>query len=203
MMRPPRGFWSFMILMASCVHRNMPVKLVATTFCQVSNGRSSSGTGGAPMPALLNSTSRRPKLDFTVANSARIDSRFDTSVGTASACAAGGVDLGRRPCRASPCGGRRAPGCSRLSPSAIATARPTPVPAPVTSAIFADALIGFPSLNAIVAKRRHITKARARHHRARASVLSAVAEGLEAAVSSPARRGRRSARRRRAIAAGR
>jgi hypothetical protein len=28
----------------------------------------------------------------------------------------------------------------------MATARPTPVPAPVTSANFADALIGFPSL---------------------------------------------------------
>ena len=71
----------------------MPVKLVATTFCQVSKGRSSSGTGGAPMPALLNKTSSRPKVDFTVANSARIDSRFDTSVGTASACAPTRVDL--------------------------------------------------------------------------------------------------------------
>jgi hypothetical protein len=37
------------------------------------------------MPALLNKTSSRPKLDFTVENSARIGSRFDTSVGTTSA----------------------------------------------------------------------------------------------------------------------
>src|SRR6201982_3717041 len=87
MMRPPRGDWLFMILMAPCVHRNMPVKLVATTCCQVSNGRSSSGTGGAPTPALLNSTSSRPKVDFTVAKSVRIDSRFDTSGGPLSACA--------------------------------------------------------------------------------------------------------------------
>src|SRR6266851_6055958 len=31
MMRPPRGFCSFMILNASCVHRNAPVRLVSTT----------------------------------------------------------------------------------------------------------------------------------------------------------------------------
>ena len=95
MMRPPRGVCAFMILIASCVHRNMPVKLVATTFCQVSKGRSSSGMAGAPMPALLNRTSSRPKVDFTVANSARIELRFDTSVGTASACAPISVDLAR------------------------------------------------------------------------------------------------------------
>src|SRR5678815_2423899 len=32
MMRPPRGDWSFMILIASCVHRNTPVRLMSTTF---------------------------------------------------------------------------------------------------------------------------------------------------------------------------
>src|SRR5262249_33695141 len=31
MIRPPRGFWSFMILKASCVHRNEPVRFVSTT----------------------------------------------------------------------------------------------------------------------------------------------------------------------------
>src|SRR5471032_359455 len=36
MMRPPRGFWSFMILIASCVHRNGPVRLEASTVSQVS-----------------------------------------------------------------------------------------------------------------------------------------------------------------------
>src|SRR5215510_2555490 len=61
--------------------------VVATTFCQASNGKSSSGTAGAPIPALLNNTSSRPKVDFTVANSETIDSRLDTSVGTTKACA--------------------------------------------------------------------------------------------------------------------
>src|ERR1019366_7719713 len=145
MMRPPRGDWLFMILMASWVHRNMPVKLVATMFCQVSNGRSSSGMAGAPMPALLNRTSSRPKFDFTVENSARIDSHFDTSVGTASACAPTALISAATLSSIS----LRRPASTRLQPAfakAIATARPTPVPAPVTSANFADALIGFPSL---------------------------------------------------------
>src|SRR5689334_2690847 len=31
MMRPPRGSWLFMILKASCVQRNAPVRLVSTT----------------------------------------------------------------------------------------------------------------------------------------------------------------------------
>src|SRR6266545_1382588 len=31
MMRPPRGRWSFMILKASCVHKNAPVRHVSAT----------------------------------------------------------------------------------------------------------------------------------------------------------------------------
>src|SRR4029077_8199290 len=142
-MRPPRGFWLFMILIASCVHRNMPVKLVATTFCQVSNGRSSSGTAGAPIPALLNKTSSRPKVDFIVANRLTIDSRFETSVGTARACAPVALISAATLSSIS----LRRPASTRLYPalaSAMATARPTPVPAPVTSAIFAVVAISFP-----------------------------------------------------------
>src|SRR5260370_1196673 len=36
MMRPPRGFWLFMILKASCVQRNAPVRFVSTTDFQSS-----------------------------------------------------------------------------------------------------------------------------------------------------------------------
>src|SRR5262245_32370723 len=36
MMRPPRGFWLFMILKASWVHKNGPVRLVSTTACHCS-----------------------------------------------------------------------------------------------------------------------------------------------------------------------
>src|SRR5439155_26766468 len=54
MMRPPRGLWLFMILKASCVHRNMPVRLVFTTACHCSSVRSSSMIlPGVPIPALL------------------------------------------------------------------------------------------------------------------------------------------------------
>ena len=71
MIRPPRGVWSCMIRNASCVQRNAPVRLVSTTAFQRSRERSSSGTGGAPMPALLTSRSSRPNRSRTAANSAR------------------------------------------------------------------------------------------------------------------------------------
>ena len=85
MMRPPIGFCAFMILMASWVHRKGPVRLAATTPSQVSNGRSSSGTGGAPPPALLKIRSSRPKAALVLAKRASIESFLVTSVGTASA----------------------------------------------------------------------------------------------------------------------
>src|SRR5881396_3359399 len=63
MMRPPRGVWLFMILNASCVHRNMPVRFVFTTACHCSSVKSSSMMlPGVPIPALLKSTSRRPNF---------------------------------------------------------------------------------------------------------------------------------------------
>ena len=40
------------------------------------------GIAGAPIPALLNSTSSRPKASLTFAKSARTDSGLLTSVGT-------------------------------------------------------------------------------------------------------------------------
>src|ERR1700692_4725171 len=72
-MRPPRGACDFMILMASCVHRNMPVRLMSTTFFQVSSGSSSSGMAGAPIPALLNRTSRSPNVSLDLAHAALTD----------------------------------------------------------------------------------------------------------------------------------
>ena len=71
MMRPPRGVWRFISRNASCVQRKAPVRFVSTTAVQSSSGSSSSGTAGAPIPALLKSTSRRPNLRSTSANSAR------------------------------------------------------------------------------------------------------------------------------------
>ena len=83
MIRPPWGVWSFMIRKAACVHRNGPVRLMSTTFFHCSKVRSSSITPGALTPALLNSTSTRPQVAFTFANSAATDSGWLTSVGTA------------------------------------------------------------------------------------------------------------------------
>ena len=54
----------------ACVQRNTPVRLMSTTAFHCSNVRSSSGTAGAPTPALLNSTSRRPNVSARRANSA-------------------------------------------------------------------------------------------------------------------------------------
>ena len=77
MMRPPRGSCAFMILMASCVQRNIPVRLVSTTFFHCLVGQSSSGTAGAPIPALLNRTSSRPNVSRVLAN--RISDRLRVS----------------------------------------------------------------------------------------------------------------------------
>src|SRR5262245_36042947 len=84
MIRPPRGFWLFMILKASCVHRKTPVRLMSTTVFHCSYVRSSRGTGGAPVPALLNTTSRRPNTSTVFANSAFTAAGSATSVGTTS-----------------------------------------------------------------------------------------------------------------------
>src|SRR3954452_17725112 len=73
MMRPPRGVWSFMMRKACWVHRKGAVRLVFTTPCHRASVRSSNGTGGAPMPALLNKRSSRPYVSITFANNAAID----------------------------------------------------------------------------------------------------------------------------------
>src|SRR5712691_10309986 len=134
MIRPPMGCWSFMILKASWVHRNEPVRIVSTTAFQRSKANSSIGAD-APKPALLNSTSRRPKVSLARANSARTESGLPTSVGTPSAF----------PCRPSispttACSGSgRRPATTTANPSlarAIAEALPIPLPPPVTRATF-------------------------------------------------------------------
>src|SRR5215813_11085470 len=61
MIRPPLGDWRFISAIARWAHRKAPVRLVSTTRRQRSNVSSSSGTAGAPIPALLNSRSMRPK----------------------------------------------------------------------------------------------------------------------------------------------
>ena len=106
--------------------------------------RSSSGTGGAPVPALLNSRSSRPKASRTVSNSeatrdrvADVGRNYGTTRDPGLACQGGAV--------ASSCSWRR-PGDDRGEPastSARATARPIPLPAPVTSAILAPSVIRF------------------------------------------------------------
>src|SRR5258706_316450 len=124
MMRPPRGSWSFMMRIASCAQRKLPVRFAFTTFCHCSNVRSSIGIAGAPMPALLKSTSRRPNISFTFAKSARTDSGLATSVGTARA---------RSPtadsCTAACSGSRRRPANTTQYPAfSSACAAPLPIP---------------------------------------------------------------------------
>src|SRR5437016_13801246 len=82
MIRPPRGSWLFMILKASWVQRNTPVRLVSTTVFHCSYVNSSRGTAGAPVPALLNKRSSRPHVSFVLANRALMVAGSLTSVGT-------------------------------------------------------------------------------------------------------------------------
>src|SRR5258708_1128420 len=84
MIRPPRGRWPFITLNASCVQRKAPVRFVSTTALHCSNVRSSNGTDGAPMPALLNRRSSRPNASVVARNRAETEAGSATSRGTAS-----------------------------------------------------------------------------------------------------------------------
>ena len=120
----------------------MPVRLISTTFFQVSYGRSSIGVAGAPMPALLNSTSQRPKVSLVLANSALTEAGSLTSVGTTRLCP---LVLTPSAAVSSSLSCRR-PASATANPSFIsasATALPMPVPAPVTTAILFCAMSQF------------------------------------------------------------
>src|SRR5207244_2523058 len=65
--RPPRGSWLVMSLIASCVQRKAPVRLTSTTEVHCSKVTSSSGTGGAPEPGVLKRRARRPHAYFVAA----------------------------------------------------------------------------------------------------------------------------------------
>ena len=82
MMRPPFGVCAFMIRIASWVHMNIATRLMFTTSRNFSIGRSSIGTEGAPIPALLNSTSSRPHLPFTSAKSCFTSASLVMSAGS-------------------------------------------------------------------------------------------------------------------------
>src|SRR5947209_2178069 len=136
MIRPPRGDCVFMMRNACCAQRNDPVRLISTTLFHCSKGSSSRSTPGAPMPALLNSKSSRPKIFSTSPNSAFTESGSATSVG---------IVIALRP-EAPPSlatassGSLRRPASATFHPAFIkarAEALPTPVPPPVTTAILA------------------------------------------------------------------
>ncbi len=134
--RPPRGSWLFMILIASWVQRNAPVRLAPTTALHCSYVRSSSGTGGVPEPALLKRRSNRPKASTVCPKRALTDSGSATSVGTQSIRAPRFEPAAAVASKAS----FRRPASTTAYPSsakARATALPIPVPPPVTTATLA------------------------------------------------------------------
>src|SRR5437867_5283732 len=134
MIRPPRGFWSFMILNASCVQKNEPVRLVSTTAFHCATVRSSRSPA-APMPALLNRRSSRPNALLVCAKSERMAWGSHTSVGTTSAlerASPASADTVSRASLRRPASETWYPSRSSASPTAL----PTPLPAPVTIATF-------------------------------------------------------------------
>ena len=114
----------------------MPVRFTSTTACHFSNGRSSIGTAGAPMPALLKSTSSRPQprrhgeygLDRRGVGDVRLEHRARDS--SDAVCRRLPEELGAPPDQ-----GTRAPSRSIASAAAL----PMPVPAPVMSTTFPSA----------------------------------------------------------------
>src|SRR5256886_10345923 len=131
--RPPRGCWFFMTLIASCVQRKAPVRFASTTDFHCSKVRSSSGTLGAPEPALLKRRSNRPKTSTVWAKRALTELGSPTSVGTLSILA---PSFDPSTAVASS-GSLRRPATTTEYPSparARATDLPIPVPPPVTRA---------------------------------------------------------------------
>src|SRR5215469_4068501 len=117
---------------ASWVQRKAPVRFTPTIACHCSKLRSSIGIAGVPMPALLNSMSSRPNLSLIRANTPLTWAGSPTSAGAIrwppeiwlAVCAS---VSSLRPTSAS---------CQPRFARALATARPTPLPAPVIIAIF-------------------------------------------------------------------
>mmetsp|Transcript_20268 Transcript_20268/g.47331 ORF Transcript_20268/g.47331 Transcript_20268/m.47331 type:complete len:266 (-) Transcript_20268:1001-1798(-) len=141
MIRPPLGTCCFMSLMASREHKNVPVRFVPTHRSQASVGSSSTGTCGAPTPALLKSKSHLPKRSWICPNTFATSAASETlqeahqhsSCGRPSACC-------KRLAVSSSASMRRPNRAMESKPAfltkAIAAARPTPLPAPVTTATF-------------------------------------------------------------------
>ena len=141
MIRPPRGAWSFIRRNASRVQRNAPVRFTSTTRRHASIVRSSSGIAGAPVPALLKRTSRRPnvlprRLEQG-ADRLRDRSRRSGRRGPGCAFAAARRAVSARASCRRPASTTEYPSASR----ARAVARPIPEPAPVTIAVFPNEFI--------------------------------------------------------------
>src|ERR1700716_814241 len=149
-----------MSLIASCVHRNAPVRLVSTTDLHSWYGTSSSGTGEALLPALLNSRSTRPNVSLVLSNRALTDKGSPTSVRTTNARAPAASPSAAVVSR----GSRRRPARTIAypsRPSASAAALPIPDPAPVTTATLSGETIRHPPSGpghreAVVAGRRRV-----------------------------------------------
>ena len=132
MIRPPRGSWAFIIRTACWAHRNAPVRLVSTACRQSATEISSTAPAGPKMPALLTSRSTRPHRLPAAANSAATESGTVTSVSTGSAAPAAGA-VATVSCSAA----QRRPAAATCQPAASRARvmdRPSPDPAPVTTA---------------------------------------------------------------------
>src|SRR5580704_13767957 len=144
MIRPPRGSWAFIIRTACWAHRKAPVRLVSTTRCQSARSISSGWAAGPNRPALFTSRSRRPQRSRTASKSAATDGAEVTSAGTTSADPAGqpgsgpavsGWAVSGWAVSASSSSRRPASATCQPAPSRVlAMIRPSPEPAPVTTA---------------------------------------------------------------------
>jgi hypothetical protein len=118
--------------MACWVQRKAPVRLTPTTACHCSNDRSSIGMAGVPMPALLNSMSSRPNFSLVCAKIAFTACGSPTSAGATRLSPVSILAVSSSASRLRPTSTTLQPAAD----SALATARPTPEPAPVIIAIF-------------------------------------------------------------------
>ena len=125
------AFCASMIGSASCITNSAPKRLTRSIASRSAPVMSATGAGSST-PALLTTTSMRPKRAFASAKQARTSSRFVTSAGSTAVSPPASRATSSSAARRRATSATRAPAAAKAS----ATARPMPLDAPVTSTVW-------------------------------------------------------------------
>src|SRR4051794_7730237 len=130
MIRPPDGSWVFISRTAARVQRNIPVRLTSTVARQSATAISSTSPDGPKVPALFTSRSSRPQASRTAAKASSTCRSSVTSAGSTRVVPPVAA-VPSNAARVRPRSATDHPSSARARPMA----RPSPEPAPVTTAV--------------------------------------------------------------------